>query len=78
VLLIEHNLEMVLNLCDKVTVMVNGSVLFSGTPDEVRTHPQVLEAYIGSHGGQADDGSPVSGTTVIHSAGQAQPAAPGN
>jgi len=78
VLLIEHNLEMVLNLCDKVTVLVNGSVLFSGTPEEVRTHPHVLEAYIGVHGGQAEEGLPKSASTLIHNPGQAQPAAPGN
>jgi ABC-type branched-subunit amino acid transport system ATPase component len=58
VLLVEHNLDMVLNLCDRVTVMVTGSVLYSGTPDDVRKHPGVLEAYIGSHADHlADDGS---------------------
>jgi ABC-type branched-subunit amino acid transport system ATPase component/branched-subunit amino acid ABC-type transport system permease component len=49
VLLVEHNLDMVLQLCDRVTVMVTGSVLYSGTPSDVRNHPDVLEAYIGSH-----------------------------
>jgi ABC-type branched-subunit amino acid transport system ATPase component/branched-subunit amino acid ABC-type transport system permease component len=49
VLLVEHNLDMVLQLCDRVTVMVAGSVLYSGTPSDVRNHPDVLEAYIGSH-----------------------------
>src|SRR5882757_2376915 len=49
VLLVEHNLDMVLQLCDRVTVMVTGSVLYSGTPSDVRNHPDVLEAYIGTH-----------------------------
>jgi ABC-type branched-subunit amino acid transport system ATPase component/branched-subunit amino acid ABC-type transport system permease component len=49
VLLVEHNLDMVLQLCDRVTVMVTGSVLYSGTPADVRNHPDVLAAYIGSH-----------------------------
>ena len=49
VLLVEHNLDMVLQLCDRVTVMVTGAVLYSGTPADVRNHPDVLEAYIGSH-----------------------------
>jgi len=40
---------MVLQLCDRVTVMVTGSVLYSGTPSDVRNHPDVLEAYIGTH-----------------------------
>jgi ABC-type branched-subunit amino acid transport system ATPase component/branched-subunit amino acid ABC-type transport system permease component len=49
VLLVEHNLDMVLQLCDRVTVMVTGSVLYTGTPADVRNHPDVLAAYIGSH-----------------------------
>jgi sulfate-transporting ATPase len=49
VLLVEHNLDMVLQLCDRVTVMVTGSVLYNGTPTDVRNHPDVLEAYIGTH-----------------------------
>jgi sulfate-transporting ATPase len=49
VLLVEHNLDMVLQLCDRVIVLVTGSVQFTGTPADVRNHPDVLEAYIGSH-----------------------------
>src|SRR6202035_6077606 len=49
VLLVEHHLGMVLQLCDRVTVMVTGSVLYTGTPSDVRNHPDVLEAYIGTH-----------------------------
>jgi sulfate-transporting ATPase len=64
VLLVEHNLDMVLQLCDRVTVMVTGSVLYHGTPSDVRNHPDVLEAYIGTHaehleehaGAEHDDG----------------------
>ena len=55
VLLVEHNLDMVLQLCDEVTVMVTGSVLYSGLPDDVRNHPDVLEAYIGAHGDDLDE-----------------------
>ena len=55
VLLVEHNLDMVLQLCDRVTVMVTGSVLYSGTPADVRSHPDVLAAYIGSHADHLGD-----------------------
>jgi ABC-type branched-subunit amino acid transport system ATPase component len=55
VLLVEHNLDLVLSLCDEVTVMVTGTVLYSGTPDDVRNHPDVLEAYIGTHADHLDD-----------------------
>ena len=54
VLLVEHNLDMVLQLCDEVTVLAAGSVLYSGLPDDVRNHPDVLEAYIGSRGDHLD------------------------
>ena len=39
---------------DEVTVLVTGSVLYSGRPDGVRNHPDVLEAYIGSRGDHLD------------------------
>jgi ABC-type branched-subunit amino acid transport system ATPase component/branched-subunit amino acid ABC-type transport system permease component len=47
VLLVEHKVEMVMSISDCVTVLVEGSVLTSGTPDEVRAHPAVLDAYLG-------------------------------
>jgi ABC-type branched-subunit amino acid transport system ATPase component/ABC-type branched-subunit amino acid transport system permease subunit len=49
VLLVEHNLDMVLSVCDEVTVMAEGTELLPATePHVVRTHPAVLEAYVGS------------------------------
>jgi ABC-type branched-subunit amino acid transport system ATPase component/branched-subunit amino acid ABC-type transport system permease component len=51
VLLVEHNMDLVLSVCDKVTVMVQGETLVVGTPDEVRSHPGVLETYLGDSGG---------------------------
>lgn len=46
-LIVEHNMEFVMNLCDKVMVMHRGSRIAEGTPAEVRTNPAVLEAYLG-------------------------------
>jgi len=46
-LVVEHNMEFVMGLCDKVTVMHRGSKIAEGTPDEVRKNPAVLEAYLG-------------------------------
>ncbi|HEY5303558.1 MAG TPA: ABC transporter ATP-binding protein [Acidimicrobiales bacterium] len=46
-LIVEHNMEFVMNLCDSVTVMNQGSNLVSGKPAEVRSNPQVLDAYLG-------------------------------
>ncbi|MGC1418853.1 MAG: ABC transporter ATP-binding protein [Acidimicrobiales bacterium] len=51
-LIVEHNMEFVMNLCDDVTVMHQGKDLVSGTPSEVRADPLVLDAYLG---GDDDD-----------------------
>ena len=55
-LLIEHDMAMVMQLCDPVIVMANGAVLAQGTPQEIRQDPQVLEAYLGSAMGGVADG----------------------
>jgi len=46
-LVVEHNMEFVMGLCDKVMVMHRGSKIVEGTPEEVRKDPAVLEAYLG-------------------------------
>ncbi len=47
VLIVEHNIPLVLSLCDRVHVLAEGEILISGTPDEIRNDPQVIEAYLG-------------------------------
>lgn len=44
---IEHNMDFVMSLCDRVVVMAEGKVLAIGAPDEIRTNPAVIEAYLG-------------------------------
>ncbi|MFS8665429.1 MAG: ABC transporter ATP-binding protein [Limnochordales bacterium] len=46
-LLVEHNMDLIADLCDWVIVMNNGRPLVEGKPHEVREHPEVLEAYLG-------------------------------
>ena len=48
ILMVEHNLSVVANSCDRITVLTRGSVLAEGTYEEVSKNPQVLEAYVGS------------------------------
>jgi neutral amino acid transport system ATP-binding protein len=47
-LIIEHNMDVIMALCDRVWVLAEGRNLANGEPQEVRTNPQVLEAYLGS------------------------------
>ncbi len=46
-LIVEHNMEFVMNLCETVTVLHRGTTVANGTPEEVRNNPAVLEAYLG-------------------------------
>ncbi len=49
ILLIEHDMDLVFSFANRMTVLVNGTVLTEGTPDEIANDPQVKEVYLG-HG----------------------------
>jgi branched-chain amino acid transport system ATP-binding protein len=49
ILLVEHDMDAVFRIADCITVMVNGAVIASGTPDYVRNSPEVRIAYLGEH-----------------------------
>ncbi len=51
VLMVEHNMSVVADLCDRITVLQRGKVIAEGNYDEVSSNPQVIEAYMGvAHG----------------------------
>lgn len=47
-LIIEHNMDVIMSLCDRVWVMAEGRNLANGTPAEIQSNPEVLEAYLGN------------------------------
>lgn len=47
IVLIEHDMQVVFSLADRITVLSRGEILASGTPDQIRSDPQVREVYLG-------------------------------
>ncbi|NDH11822.1 MAG: ABC transporter ATP-binding protein [Actinobacteria bacterium] len=60
-LLIDHDMGLVLDVCDYIYVLDFGKIIAEGTPDEVRKHPEVIRAYLGESAGemQAQEGAAV-------------------
>ena len=47
VLLVEHDMDAVFRLADRISVMVNGRLIATGAPNDIRNHPEVRKAYLG-------------------------------
>jgi branched-chain amino acid transport system ATP-binding protein len=47
ILLIEHNMQVIMDLCKRIVVLDHGSKIAEGSPEEIRSNPQVIQAYLG-------------------------------
>jgi branched-chain amino acid transport system ATP-binding protein len=59
VLLIEHDMDLVFSFADRMTVLVNGTVLTEGTPEEIENNPEVKAVYLG-HGEDSHQAAPAA------------------
>ena len=65
ILLVEHDMEAVFALADRITVLVYGRVIASGAPADIRANPQVRDAYLGeAEGGALHELTPSSTSTA--------------
>jgi branched-chain amino acid transport system ATP-binding protein len=47
VIVVEHDMDLIMNLCDRIQVLAHGEIIFEGTPREVQANPRVREVYLG-------------------------------
>jgi branched-chain amino acid transport system permease protein len=67
ILLIEHNVGMVLETCDRIHVLNFGQLLATGTPSEIAANPAVIDAYLGSSQTEPEPSDDAGNATMTRS-----------
>jgi ABC-type branched-subunit amino acid transport system ATPase component len=70
ILVVEHDLPLLMNLCDRLYAMESGHVIAEGTPEQVRSDPRVIASYLGTNGAAVTrSNQPARGSTSKVTAG---------
>ncbi len=67
VVLVEHNMQVVMGVCEEIHVLDHGESIAHGTPAEIKTHPKVLAAYLGSE----EEEAPAAGAAAANATNEA-------
>ena len=59
--IVEHDMDIIMNICQTIIVMSDGSKLAEGTPQEIRSDERVIQAYLGTPGSPGTAASPEGG-----------------